>query len=111
MIKYLRLLQIAMVPLFLVIFAVQGWAQPKITITHGLTLTGAPKYGPDFKHFEYANPDAPKGGHLKMGTVGTFDSLNPFIIRGVPAAGIGLIYDTLTTQSLDEPFAQYGLIA
>jgi microcin C transport system substrate-binding protein len=88
-----------------------GWSGQKINITHALAMTGTPKYGEDFTHFDYANPNAPKGGHVKLGAVGTFDSLNPFIIRGVPATGIGLIYDTLTVQSLDEPFTQYGLIA
>ena len=83
----------------------------EVQVTHALAMTGAPKYAEDFKHFDYANPDAPKGGELKMGTIGTFDSLNPFIIRGVPAIGSGLMYDTLTVQSLDEPFTQYGLIA
>jgi microcin C transport system substrate-binding protein len=88
-----------------------GWSQQKIKTTHALAMTGSPKYAKDFKHFDYANPDAPKGGAVKMGTVGTFDSLNPFIIRGVAAAGTGLIYDSLTDRSLDEPFTQYGLIA
>jgi microcin C transport system substrate-binding protein len=102
---------ILMASILFVIPSVPGWSQEKITISHALVLTGAPKYPEDFKHFDYANPDAPKGGDLKRGTIGTFDSLNPFIIRGVPAAGLGLMYDTLTTQSLDEPFTQYGLIA
>ena len=88
-----------------------GWSQQKITFTHALAMTGTPKYAENFKHFAYANPDAPKGGEVKLGTVGTFDSLNPYIIRGVAAAGIGFMYDTLTDQSLDEPFTQYGLIA
>ena len=88
-----------------------GWANQKISLTHALAMTGSPKYAEDFKHFDYTDPNAPKGGEVKLGTVGTFDSLNPFIIRGVPAAGIGLLYDTLTVQSLDEPFTQYGLIA
>jgi microcin C transport system substrate-binding protein len=103
--------KILMTSFFLVITAVQGWPQQNITISHALALTGAPKYPEDFKHFDYANPEAPKGEDLKMGAIGTFDSLNPFIIRGVPAAGLGLMYNTLTTQSLDEPFTQYGLIA
>jgi microcin C transport system substrate-binding protein len=106
-----NVLKILMTSFFLVITALQGWPQQKITISHALSLTGAPKYTEDFKHFDYANPDAPKGGDLKMGAIGTFDSFNPFIIRGVPAAGIPLMYDTLTVQSLDEPFTQYGLIA
>lgn len=88
-----------------------GWSQQKITIAHALAMTGTPKYAEDFKHLEYVNPKAPKGGDIKLGTVGTFDSLNPYIIRGVAATGIGLIYDTLTDQSLDEPFTQYGLVA
>ncbi len=88
-----------------------GWSRQKITLTHALAMAGTPKYAEDFKHFDYANPNAPKGGEVKLGTVGTFDSLNPFIIRGVAAAGVGLLYNTLTEQSLDEPFTQYGLIA
>jgi len=96
----------------LALFAAKsGWSGQKINLTHALAIAGTPKYAADFKHFDYANPDAPKGGDVKLATVGTFDSLNPFIIRGVPASGIGLIYDTLTVQSLDEPFTQYGLIA
>jgi microcin C transport system substrate-binding protein len=88
-----------------------AWSQQKKIISHALALSGVPKYSEDFKHFDYANPDALKGGHVTLGSIGTFDSLNPFIIRGVPASGIGLIYDTLTVQSFDEPFTQYGLIA
>jgi microcin C transport system substrate-binding protein len=89
----------------------QGWSQQKVSVTHALAMTGTPKYAEDFKHFAYASPDAPKGGDLKMGAIGTFDTFNQFIIRGVPAAGISLLYDTLTVQSLDEPFTQYGLLA
>ena len=89
----------------------QGWSQQKVSATHALAMTGTPKYAEDFKHFAYANPEAPKGGELKMGAIGTFDTFNQFIIRGVPAAGISLLYDTLTVQSLDEPFTQYGLLA
>lgn len=78
-------------------------------------MHGTPKYGPDFKHFEYVNPDAPKGGTLKLHALGTFDSLNPFIIKGTPAAGqlyLGqsLIYDSLMDQSTDEPFSMYCLL-
>ncbi|PAF54210.1 ABC transporter substrate-binding protein [Helicobacter sp. 13S00482-2] len=63
------------------------------------------------KYFEYVNPKAPKGGVLKNYSLGTFDSLNPFIIKGTPADGLDLIYDTLLAQSLDEDYAQYALIA
>jgi microcin C transport system substrate-binding protein len=73
-------------------------------------------YPTHFTHFKYANPDAPKGGVLRHAAIGTFDSFNPFIVKGNPAAGFSylgqsLIYDSLTVASLDEPFSQYGLLA
>lgn len=78
---------------------------------HGLSLFGTPAYEPGFERFSYVNPSAPKRGTLKLGAVGTFDSLNGYILKGRPAAGVGLIHDTLLTQSLDEPASEYGLIA
>ena len=84
---------------------------PKVTVGHGHSMYGDLKYGPGFLHFHYVNPDAPKGGDVKLAAVGTFDSLNPFILKGVPAAGIGGIFETLVIGSADEPFSQYGLLA
>ena len=81
------------------------------TVTHGMSLFGELKYPPDFKHLEYVNPDAPKGGELVEDAVGGFDSLNPFIVRGEPGAGAGAIYDTLMTGVRDEPSTEYGLLA
>jgi len=78
---------------------------------HGLAMNGQPKYGPDFTHFDYADPDAPKGGTVRLAATGTFDSFNPFIVKGNSADGLGLLFDTLTEQSLDEPFTEYGLVA
>ncbi len=78
---------------------------------HGLSLFGELKYGPEFEHFDYVNADAPKGGTIRQSAIGTFDSLNPFNIRGTPAAGSGLIYDTLMSSPMDEPSSEYGLIA
>ncbi|HKJ94595.1 MAG TPA: extracellular solute-binding protein [Gammaproteobacteria bacterium] len=80
---------------------------------HAIAMYGKPKYGPDFTHFDYVNPDAPKGGTLRLANVSasTFDSLNPFILKGNPADGLSYVYDTLMVQSLDEPFTEYGLIA
>ncbi|MDQ3597624.1 MAG: ABC transporter substrate-binding protein, partial [Pseudomonadota bacterium] len=79
---------------------------------HALTLYNEPpKYPADFKHVDYVNPDAPKGGTFRVSSMGSFDSLNPFISKGVPADDIGLIYDTLAQQSLDEPITEYGLVA
>ena len=79
--------------------------------THGMSLFGDLKYGPDFKHFDYVDPDAPKGGTMRYATLGTFDNLNPFVIKGVAAAGITDIFDTLTVASEDEPSSEYGLVA
>lgn len=79
---------------------------------HAQTLYDEPpKYPANFKHFDYVNPDAPKSGTLRQAGFGGFDSLNPFINKGVPADDIGMIYDTLTRHGLDEPFTEYGLLA
>src|SRR4029078_1538326 len=78
---------------------------------HGANIYGKLKYPPDFKHFDYVNPDAPKGGRLRLGLVGAFDHLNPFIIKGEMAAGLAYIIETLTSQSSDEVASEYGLIA
>jgi microcin C transport system substrate-binding protein len=76
---------------------------------HAIAMHGTVKYGPDFEHFDYANPDAPKGGSLRLAAQGTFDSFNSHIPKGNPGAGNS--NETLLTGSADEPFTQYGLIA
>ncbi len=81
-----------------------------------LTMVGEPVYKTGFDHFAYTNPNAPKGGLLKLGTIGGFDSLNPFIVRGQPPFGLGagtmsLVYESLMMRGWDEPFTLYGLIA
>ncbi|MGA0343201.1 MAG: extracellular solute-binding protein [Arenicellales bacterium] len=68
-----------------------------------------PRYGPDFNHFDYANPDAPKGGTLRLGAQGSFDSFHPFIPKG-NAVSTGAV-ETLLVTSADEPFTGYGLLA
>ena len=80
------------------------------------SLIGTSKYGDDFKHYDYVNPDAPKGGTLDVIATGTFDSFNPYIVTGTAAAGLasfggGLLYDTLMEQSTDEPSTSHPLIA
>ena len=106
-----RLMQILTVLIvFLVVGGIQGYAQ-RVYSSYGIALRSSLKYGKGFRHFEYVNPDAPKGGKVRLSAIGTFDSLNPFILKGVPAAGIGLIFDTLMESSSDEPFSQYGLVA
>ena len=82
-----------------------------VYVGHGISMHGDLKYGPDFTHFEYTDPSAVKGGEVRLSARGTYDSLNPFILRGSPAAGIGNIFDTLMANSLDEPFSEYGLLA
>jgi len=79
--------------------------------THGIAMFGDPAYPADFTHFEYANPDAPKGGLMRQAVTGTFDSFHPYIVKGKSASGIDLIYDTLMTSSKDESSTQYGLLA
>lgn len=70
-----------------------------------------PKYPDNFTHFDYVNPQAKKGGKLVLAGTGAFDSFNPFILKGVSAEGIGLLFDTLMVASDDEPFSKYPLIA
>src|SRR5690606_12941270 len=76
---------------------------------HALAMHGVPKYEPGFTHFDYVNPDAPKGGTLRQGTIGGFESFNPYIIRGDPGPGSSI--GTLLVSSADEAFTEYGLIA
>ncbi len=78
---------------------------------HALSLIGTPKYPADFAHFDYVNPDAPKGGLVRMADIGSFDSLNPVLYRGEAAGGLALVYETLMADSLEEPSTSYGLIA
>ncbi len=78
---------------------------------HALSLVGEPKFGPDFKHFDWVNPDAPKGGVVRLMALGSFDSLNPYSIKGRPAVGINVLLDaTLMAGSPDEPSTEYCLV-
>ncbi|MGE0108968.1 MAG: extracellular solute-binding protein [Bdellovibrionales bacterium] len=92
---------------FLFLFSSSVLASPQ----HGLALHGHPKYKSNFTHLDYADPNALKGGTVRLAAQGTFDNLNPFILKGVAAAGTGMIFETLMESTLDEPFSQYGLIA
>jgi peptide/nickel transport system substrate-binding protein len=79
---------------------------------HAIAMHGQPAWGPDFKFPAYANPAAPKGGRLVQGVLGTFDSLNPFIVKGLPAANIrSYVIESLLARGYDEPFTLYGLLA
>lgn len=103
-----KVLAIAAIALVSVTAAVQGQSPEW---RHGLSLLGTPKYPAGFKRFDYVNPDAPKGGLVRLSQDGTFDSFNFVIPRGTPVAGITLIYDTLMVPALDEVATEYGLLA
>ncbi len=89
-------------------------AEARVIRSHGISAFGDLKYPAGFAHFDYVNPDAPKGGTMSFRGTGasqTFDSLNNFILKGEPAQGLGVLYDTLLASSDDEPDSSYGLIA
>jgi microcin C transport system substrate-binding protein len=83
----------------------------KIIISHAIAMHDQPKYPATFRNFDYTSPNALKGGSIRLYAIGSYDSLNPFITKGNVADKIGLIYDSLTVPSQDEPFTQYGLVA
>lgn len=83
--------------------------QDDILVAHALSLVGDPKYGPDFTHLGYVNPDAPKGGLVRLAGIGSFDSFNPYIIQGDPGPSSSI--EALMTSAEDDPSAEYGLIA
>ena len=84
---------------------------------HGIAMHGEPALPPDFQHLPYANPDAPKGGRIAFGNLGTFDSLNPFIVKGAAPRGLwdpvwgNNVWESLLDRNWDEPFSLYGLLA
>ena len=87
-------------------------AEPAQLAQHAIAMHGQPAWGPNFSHPTYANPAAPKGGQLVQGVLGTFDSLNPFIVQGLPAISIrSYVTESLLARGYDEPFTLYGLIA
>jgi peptide/nickel transport system substrate-binding protein len=91
--------------------AVRGSARAEAA-HHAIAMHGAPAWGPDFDHPSYANPHAPKGGTFVQGVLGTFDSLNPLIVKGLPAVKIrSYVVESLLARGYDEPFTLYGLLA
>lgn len=89
-----------------------SWAAPSMAEpVGGIAMHGAVKYPDGFAHFDYVNPDAPKGGEVRRHALGGFDNLNPFIVKGQPAGPALIPFETLMKPSADEPFSEYGLIA
>jgi ABC-type oligopeptide transport system substrate-binding subunit len=78
---------------------------------HGAALIGEPGYPEGFPHFNYVNPDAPKGGRLRLSATGSFDTLNPLPARGELVDGLNLVYETLMLSAQDEVASEYGLLA
>ncbi|MDG4597037.1 MAG: extracellular solute-binding protein [Candidatus Contendobacter sp.] len=105
--RFSRLLASGLLGLVGLLTATVGLGAP----VHGIALYGQPKYGPDFQHFAYVNPNAPRGGEARFAAIGGFDTFNPFNIKGEAADGIGRLFETLLMNSADEPFSAYGLIA
>src|SRR5438034_10492795 len=86
----------------------EAWAAE----SHAIAMHGAPAQPADFTHMAYVNPDAPKGGRLTWGIRGTFDSLNPLIVRGLAVQQIrGFVVESLMARGNDEAFTLYGLLA
>ena len=79
--------------------------------SHAIAMHGEPKHGPDFTHFDYVDPEAPKGGTLRLSARGTFDTFNGFNAKGTAGAGSSAIYETLLATGNDEAFTKYGLLA
>ncbi len=86
-----------------------GAAEP--SEVHGISFWGPLKYPANFTHFDYVNANAPKGGEVRLAEIGSFDSLNPFIVKGNKAPGSGGLFESLMVGALDEPYSMYGLIA
>ncbi len=99
------------------IFVVPVFADQEVKPQHAISMHGTAKYK-EGETFAYVNPEAPKGGEIRLGVVGNFDSLNPFVTKGEPAAGLSnigrapvYVYDALMQRSQDEPFTVYGRLA
>lgn len=97
--------------LALMAFALTSNADEKITKSHGISTFGDLKYPADFKHFDYVNPNAPKGGEFSTWAFGTFDSMSPYILKGNAAVLSSVMFESLMQGDLDEPDALYGLLA
>lgn len=82
-------------------------AQEETTVSHAFSNFGEVKYGPDFQHFDYVNPDAPKGGEVSLWSQGTFDSFNIYTRKGVPVSSTDLLYDDIMIASADDPYGLY----
>jgi peptide/nickel transport system substrate-binding protein len=98
--------------IFCLILFIQWLAVAEAAPRHGIAMHGEPALPPGFRHLPYANPDAPKGGTLRLATTGSFDSTNPFIVMGQPVTGVRTyVFESLLGRNADEAFSLYGLLA
>ncbi|MDC0141043.1 extracellular solute-binding protein [Pelagibacteraceae bacterium] len=95
----------------IIIFTISQNVFANTTISHAIAMHGEPKYNEDFLSVEYVSNNADKGGNIVRSSIGTYDTFNPFTLKGTSAAGIGFLYESLTTGSSDEAFTEYGLLA
>lgn len=107
----MTLLRLAVAAAIAGLFVIPATAEETPVRHHALSLIGEPKYLAGFAHFDWVNPDAPKSGLVRMADIGSFDSLNPVLYRGEAAAGLGLVTESLMSDSIDESSTAYGLIA
>src|SRR5436190_1449654 len=111
----LRLFLSRVWPALALLIAVAAPLRVSAEPSHGIAMHGEPALPAGFDHLPYANPDAPKGGRIVFGQQGTFDTLNPYAVRGIAARGIAApeayVFQSLMQRSFDEPFSLYGLIA
>ncbi|UCB54057.1 MAG: ABC transporter substrate-binding protein [Thiotrichales bacterium] len=105
--RWLRVLYQKLFFCLLLLFQISG-----VQAVPAMGMGYEPKYPPEFNHFDYVDPDSEKGGEITLYGLGTFDSLNPYLLKGLSAEGLGsLVFESLLEKSLDEPFSMYGLIA
>ncbi len=105
-----RLLPILPAALLLLLPCIAKADSPVHTV-NALALLGEPKYGSELKYFDWVNPNAPKGGEVHLSAIGSFDTFNPYSFKGVAAAGIGALFETLMVPNPNEPDTEYGLLA
>ena len=103
---------VTVLTLVILIWPLASFAQNKKVIpAHAIAMHGTPKYNSEFRHFDYVNPKAPKGGVIRQSALRTFNTFNPYTIKGDAVVGLGFIYESLMTSPQDEAFTEYGLIA
>ena len=103
--------QLRLVSIVILLFGAAALTSADVIVSHAISVLDEPKYPANFEHFEYVNPDAPKGGTLVRQSIGTYDNFHRYAQRGLAVVGSTLFYDTLMTQSEDEIEVYYGLIA